>query len=125
MFYWINYSLTRPNRRKVLLHVFLAVPLAGGLILQLPYCLGKYYFAPRTSKSTCNKTLRQSGWVALIQSPSLTCRIVVPFAKESESGEAVAPDSFVAAVWVEICVVADGAAVVIASRLFASRLKSV
>ena len=56
---------------------------------------------------------------------SLTCRIVVPFAKESEIGDAVAPGTFVPAVCVEICVVAAGEAVVIASRLFASRLKSV
>ena len=72
-----------------------------------------------------NKQYKLDCKCLLVKAVSPTCRIVVPFAKESESGEAVAPDSFVAAVWVEICVVADGAAVVIASRLFASRLKSV
>ena len=64
----------------------------------------------------------------LVKAVCPTCRIVVPFAKESERGDAVAPVNFVPAVCVVICVApvaTAGDTVVIASRLFESRLKSV
>ena len=34
----VAYSMTHPLSHKVVLHIFFAVPSAGGLILQLPYC---------------------------------------------------------------------------------------
>ena len=63
---------SRPLRRKVLLHVFLAVLLDSGLMLWLSYCSGEEYLEIKTSKITFSKIFRLSEWVDPRRNPQLS-----------------------------------------------------